>query len=103
MALIGTVVGGVIGASSPLLSTWLSAYLKKNEDNEYDAKAKELLKKQLELHKWTDLETFQKMIGLDSNYTRQYLLLLKARGSRKRGSKKWGLIDKNPLCEKDTQ
>jgi hypothetical protein len=86
------------------LTTWLTAYLKKREDDDpYDDMAKALLEDQLKLQKWTDIETLQNMIGLNEDYTREYLILLKARGSRKKGSKKWGLVSKNPLSEEDQE
>jgi hypothetical protein len=96
-------LGTAVGATGPLLTTWLTAYLKNNEDGPYDASAMKILEEQLNLHEWTDIKIFEKMIGLDRNNTRQYLILLKARGSRKPKSMKWGLISKNPFSEVDKE
>ncbi|MCG2633005.1 hypothetical protein L6654_41310 [Bradyrhizobium sp. WYCCWR 13023] len=97
------VLGTAIGATGSLFTTWLTAYLKRTEDDFYDANAMRLLKKQLELKNWTDIETFEKLIGLNADFTQQYLVMLDARGSRKPKSTKWGLISKNPLSEEDTE
>jgi hypothetical protein len=97
------VLGTAVGATGSLLTTWLTAYLKKTEDDQYDASAMKILEEQLKLHEWTDIKTFEKMIGLDRDNTRQYLILLKARGSRKPKSTKWGLISKNPFSEEDKE
>ena len=59
-----------------------------------------LLKKQLETERWCDISTLANIIGLDTKTTREYLILVKARGSRKDG-KKWGLVSRNPLEEQD--
>ena len=67
----------------------------------YDAIAMKLIEDQLELQKWTNIKTLQNITGLNAEFTRQYLILLKARGSRKDGNK-WGLVSKNPLSEEDT-
>lgn len=74
----------------------------KEEDDPYDAIAMKLLEDQLKLKKWTDIKTLENITGLNTEFTRQYLILLKARGSRKDG-KKWGLVSKNPLSEEDTE
>ena len=98
------VLGTAIGTAGSILTTWLTAYLKKKEnDDPYDDIAKKILEGQLKLQKWTDIKVLENMIGLNKDYTREYLILLNARGSRKPGSKKWGLISKNPLSEEDTE
>jgi hypothetical protein len=97
------VLGAAIGTAGSILTTWLTAYLKKTEDDHYDAIAMQLLGEQLKLQKWTDIEVLKNMVGLNHDYTRQYLILLKARGSRKPKSTKWGLLSKNPLSEEDKE
>jgi hypothetical protein len=97
------VLGTAIGTAGTLLSTWLTAHLKKNEDEAYDGSAMNLLKAQLELQDWTEINILAKLIGLGIDDTRQYLILLKARGSRKKGSNKWGLLSKNPMTQVDDE
>ncbi|KRQ16719.1 hypothetical protein [Bradyrhizobium manausense] len=74
------VLGTAVGTAGTLLSTWLTAHLKKNEDEAYDGSAMSLLRAQLELQKWTEIDMLANLIGLDEDDTRQYLILLKARG-----------------------
>jgi hypothetical protein len=51
-------------------------------------------------HRWRDIGTLANVIGLDVTTTKEYLILLGARGSQKDG-KMWGLLSRNPLSEED--
>ena len=90
------VLGSAIGTIGSILTTWLAAHLSKEEPDPWDGIAMNLLQKQLEIEKWCEIGTLANIIGLDTKTTREYLILLKARGSRKDG-KKWGLLSRNPL------
>ena len=90
------VLGSAIGTIGSILTTWLAAHLGKEKPDPWDGIAMNLLQKQLEIEKWCEIGTLANIIGLDTKTTREYLILLKARGSRKDG-KKWGLLSRNPL------
>jgi|ERR1700722_191749 len=94
------VLGSAIGTIGSILTTWLAAHLSKEEADPWDDIAKSLLRKELEIKKWCDIKELANIIGLDEKVTREYLILLNARGSRK-DSKKWGLLSRNPLEEED--
>ena len=94
------VLGSAIGTAGSILTTWLAAHLSKEKPDPWDGIAMKLLKNQLEIERWCDIGTLANIIGLDTKTTREYLILLNARGSRKDG-KKWGLVSRNPLEEED--
>ena len=94
------VLGSAIGTVGSILTTWLAAHLSKEKPDPWDGIAMNLLQKQLEIERWCDIGVLANIIGLDEEVTREYLILLKARGSRKDG-KKWGLLSRNPLEKED--
>jgi hypothetical protein len=94
------VLGSAIGTAGSILTTWLAAHLSKEKPDPWDRIAMDLLEKQLQVERWCDIGTLSNIIGLDKETTREYLILLKARGSRKDG-KKWGLLSRNPLEKED--
>jgi hypothetical protein len=94
------VLGSAIGTVGSILTTWLAAHLSKEKPDPWDGIAMNLLQKQLEIERWCDIRVLANIIGLDEEVTREYLILLKARGSRKDG-KKWGLLSRNPLEKED--
>jgi hypothetical protein len=95
------VLGSAIGTIGSILTTWLAAHLSKQKPDPYDGAASALLKSMLEgEHRWRDIGTLANVIGLDVTTTKEYLILLGARGSQKDG-KMWGLLSRNPLSEED--
>ena len=94
------VLGSAIGTAGSILTTWLAAHLGKEKPDPWDGIAMSLLEKQLQVERWCDIVALSNIIGLDTKTTREYLILLKARGSRKDG-KKWGLLSRNPLEKED--
>ena len=94
------VFGTAIGTAGSILTTWLAAHLNKEKPDPWDGNAMKLLQKQLEVERWCDIGTLANITGLDARTTREYLILLNARGSRKDG-KKWGLLSRNPLERED--
>jgi hypothetical protein len=94
------VLGTAIGTLGSILTTWLAAHLNREKPDPWDGIAMNLLKKQLEIDRWCDIGTLANIIGLDAKTTREYLILLNARGSRRDG-KKWGLVSRNPLEKED--
>jgi hypothetical protein len=94
------VLGTAIGTIGSILTTWLAAHLNREKPDPWDGIAMSLLKKQLEIERWCDIGTLANIIGLDAKTTREYLILLNARGSRRDG-KKWGLVSRNPLERED--
>lgn len=97
-AALGTAVGGAIGASSSIVTTWLNARLTRSDaDAKYDAAAKDLLKRKLVTgDQWQSVKELANIIGLDEKTTKEYLILLGARGSEKDGTR-WGLLTRNPI------
>jgi hypothetical protein len=95
------VLGSIVGVAGTMASTWFTAFLKKkDEDDPYDDLAKQILADQLKLKKWTAIGDLANSVGLNHKLPREYLILLKARGSRKDG-KNWGLISENPYSQAD--
>jgi hypothetical protein len=94
------VLGTAIGTAGSILTTWLAAHLNREKLEQWDYIAMEVLQKQLEIERWCDIGTLANIIGQDHNTTREYLILLKARGSREDGEK-WGLLSRNPLEKED--
>jgi hypothetical protein len=95
---LGSVLGAAIGAISSLGTTWLNAWLSQRDPNaKYDAATYTLLKSMLENGpKWRNIETLANVIGVDEDLTKEYLIMLGARGSETDGSL-WGLISRNPI------
>lgn len=94
------VLGTLVGTLGSILTTWLAAYLNREKLDVWDVKAMKLLETMLNNHQWCELKALANIIGLDESTTREYLILLGARGSRIDG-KKWGLASKNPLTQDD--
>jgi hypothetical protein len=96
---VGTVVGAAIGSVGSIATTWLQARLSRKEPDPFDAAATDLLKSMLSGdHKWRDIETLANVVGLDTKTTKEFLVILGARGSQKDG-KMWGLVSRNPIEE----
>jgi hypothetical protein len=96
------VLGAAIGASGSLLTTWLNSWLSQKDPNApYDAAASALLKAMLENGpQWRSIETLANVVGLDKKLTKEYLIVLGARGSETDGNL-WGLVSRNPIPQQD--
>lgn len=101
IALIG-VAGAVIGSIATVSVQWLSHHLQQCTAKKRDQPRKELLIKMLKSpeHKWRKLNTLMHVVGADEETTKRLLLELGARASED-GKPLWGLIERNPLPERD--
>ena len=97
------VLGATIGTVGSVATTWLNAWLVRRHDpeREYDAAVKALLKALLEKGpRWRRISTLASVIGLDRKLTKEYLVVIGARGSQT-DPELWGLVTRNPLKEID--
>ncbi len=97
------VLGAAIATIGSAGTTWLNAWLIKRNDpeREYDAAVKSLLKALLEKGpKWRKATTLASIIGLDKKLTKEYLIVIGARGSQS-DPELWGLVSRNPLQDID--
>lgn len=94
---IWVVLGAAVGTVGTLATTWLSAYLNKKSADPFDAAAMKLLRSMLEgKHNWRKITTLANVVGLDEKTTKEYLVVLGARGSETNANL-WGLVSRNPL------
>ncbi len=97
------VLGAAIGSFGSILTTWLASYLGKKPPDPFDAAALALLRKMLEgEHQWRNIDTLANVVGLDNKTTKEYLVVLGARGSELDG-KMWGLLSRNPIKDVNEQ
>ena len=95
---IGGASGAFIGVAGSLLTTWLNATLSRDKTiSAYDKAASAILKNLLETgDEWQSATELANVIGCSVSDTKEYMILLGARGSAKNGDQ-WGLLYRNPL------
>lgn len=101
IALIG-VTGAVIGSVATVAVQWLAHCLQEMASAKRDKPRKDLLRNMLRSpkYKWRNLDTLKHVVGADEETTKRLLLELGARASED-GLPLWGLVERNPLPEKE--
>ena len=91
-------LGTAIGVVGSLLTTWLNAWLNRNNQlDQYDKAAMGILTTMLGSGpKWRKLTTLSNVIGANQQDTKELLLMLGARASESNADL-WGLFTCNPL------
>jgi len=95
---VGGASGAIIGVAGSLLTTWLNARLSRDETvSAYDKAASNILKHMLQTgDEWQSATELSNVIGCSVSDTKEYLILIGARGSPKNGDQ-WALLSRNQL------
>ena len=79
------VLGAMVGTMGTMGTTWLAARLDRTSKYPaYDKAVKELLREELNIGSvWHPLKELSRVTGMNEQDTREYLIYIQARGSRK--------------------
>ncbi|WP_148209786.1 hypothetical protein [Azorhizobium caulinodans] len=99
---ITPILGAIVGAAGSIAALWVGDHLKrKAEFPEFDDNVKKLLLEELERDSdWRSITELSNIIGCTKKETREYLIEIGARGSRK-NPENWALKSKKPLSDSD--